>query len=400
MFHTTPTGHPESWRKLGFTEELWDAPEFLRLGQQSAQLRMKSVFLEPGVSVPFKRAVLPGAEALPVLHPFSSGLVPLDVALPTLVHSDYLLVLQGNTVVVDIPGPGITKDTPHLVHSVSKTLTSLTIDKAVSDGALTLGDTVTRWLPELADTGWSEVTIQNLLDMSSGFHTDEHYDSPTSDYWSYTKAVGYYGTPLEEKSALGFVQGHFTTLVDRPGTVFNYSSPQANLVPLIAGRAMSQDPAVLIETGIYSRLGATHKAQYNTDTLGHPLSEGQLSLTVDDLAKWAFPFANGGLSLTGEQIVSPQWIETLFSPDSRLQQIFTVSDFGNFFPGGQYHNQAWLIDSEDTTLAMLGIHGQFVLIHPASKLMAIGLSSYPAQATPALVRGILAVWQALKAAFA
>lgn len=361
---------------------------------------MKSVFLEPGESAPLKRAVLPGAEALPVVDPFSSGLVPLGVALPTLLHSDYLLVLQGETVVVDIPGPGFTKNTTHLVHSVSKTLTSLTIDKAVSGGLLALSDSVTQWLPELANTGWSEVTIQNLLDMSSGFPTDEHYDNPTSDYWSYTRAVGYYGTPLEEKSALGFVQGHFTALTGTPGTVFNYSSPQANLLPLIAGRASSQDPAVLIETEIYSRLGASHKAQYNTDTLGHPLSEGQLSLTIEDLAKWALPFAHGGVSLTGEQIVSPQWLETLFTPDPRLQQIFAVSDYGNLFPGGQYHNQAWLIDSEDTTLAMLGIHGQFVLIHPESKLMAIGLSSYPAQATPALVRGILAVWQALKAAFA
>ncbi len=388
-------------KDFGYSDATWDRPAFLSVGQTTATSRMPTAVLEPGdlrLSLPLGDPLdVKGMAFHDVLfdRPMSA-----DDFLNRRLFNDGLLVLHRGAVRHESYRNGFTADDHHLCHSVTKTLTTMMVGIAIDEGFLDVAMPIVTYVPELRELpAWESVTLQHVLDMAAGISSDEHYHKPDSMYWRYAYGVGYYGSdpshPSHNLGALGFILRELTTTEAPPGFRFNYASYLTNLLPL-ALQNVYQRPAVeLYEEYLFNHIGAEAPCLLNVDAYGCPIVEGQISLTLRDLARWAGLYANGGRSLAGEQVVPNEWIEeTITSSPARLAA-FARGDSAKDFPGGQYHNKTWVLDADRRRFAMLGIHGQFAYFDLPAELMIVGFGSFPEQVAPLMGNSLHQLWTAL-----
>jgi CubicO group peptidase (beta-lactamase class C family) len=88
-----------------------------------------------------------------------------------------LLILHGDQILHEGYGLGAGPETLLMSMSVGKSFTSTLIGLARADGKIAgFDDPVTRYLPELAGTGYDGVAIRHVLEMSSGLDFNETYE--------------------------------------------------------------------------------------------------------------------------------------------------------------------------------------------------------------------------------
>jgi CubicO group peptidase (beta-lactamase class C family) len=393
-----PNGTSTVDNEFGYSDTTWDRPAFLSVGQTSAASRMPTAVLEPGD----RRLSFPMGDPLDLQDVAFHDVLfdrPMlaDDFLNRRLFNDGLLVLHRGAVRHESYRNGFTAGDHHLCHSVTKTLTTMMVGIAVDHGLFDVAMPIATYVPELRELpAWAPVTLQHVLDMATGITSDEHYEKPDSMYWRYAYGVGYYGSdpshPSHGLGALGFILRELTTTDTPPGFRFNYASYLTNLLPM-ALQNVYQRPAVeLYEEYLFGRIGAEGRCLLNVDPKGCPIVEGQISLTLRDLARWAGLYVNGGRNLSGEQVVPNAWIEeTIASSPSRLAA-FARGDSANDFPGGQYHNKTWVVDADQRRFAMLGIHGQFAYFDLPAELMIVGFGSFPEQVAPLMGQSLHQLW--------
>ena len=186
---------------------------------------------------------------------------------------------------------------------------------------------------------------------------------------------------------------------EEPGARFNYASPITNALGLLAEAVYEKSVATLLEEKIYQRIGAEPEAWLNLDPSGVAVTEGQLSLTLRDFARWASLFLNQGRNLAGEQVAPAEFIADISRPREELRAAWRGGDYVDLAPHGQYRNQTYVLDAECRQLAMLGIHGQFTLIDLDLDLLIVGYGSHPAQADQVLTEALLSFWETMRGQF-
>lgn len=395
--YTTPTGSPARLADVGYTDSTWDAPWNLARGQLTTAERMPSAVLDPGVAVSgWPRGPRLDLTELQVSDPLTERDVSLADLLRDRLRNEGFLVVHDGRVVAESYVNGLRHDDIHVVHSCSKTLTTMMVGIAVGEGRLDLSAPVDDLVAELAAIpAWQGVTLQHVLDMATGLDTEEHYEDADSMYWRYAQAAGYYGGDPDAAGVLGFAQTELTRRVVEPGTVFNYASYLTNLVPAALEGVYGIPAVELYEERIFRHLGAERPAIVNLDRFSRPVVEGQVNLTLRDFARWAWLYANDGRGLDGSPLVPSSWVDEAFRSDPRRRDAFGRSEYADLMPGAEYHNQAWLLDPRQGLLAMLGIHGQFAFVDPHRRPMMVGLSAFPDQANALMTRLLLTAWDAV-----
>lgn len=394
--HWADTTAPSATQSaLGFAGNNWDMPQFLALGHTTTTQRMRTAVMSP----PSRSMLLPEASGLPVddlvvQDPLLERPVPLSVLLERRLQCDGLLVFHGAGVRHESYRGGFTASDVHLLHSCSKTLTTMMIGIAAAEGRLQLDAPVCSFVPELPEA-WADVTVQHALDMASGIHSEEHYDDADGMYWRYAPAVGYYGDTGAGEGTLAFLTNNLTQRVAAPGTVFNYASYVTNLLPILLERVYDEHPVALYERALFQRIGAEHQGYVNCDCEDRPIVEGQVSLSLRDFARWALLYLHQGRNLEGRQIVPQAWVQESFTASAANRAAFARGEQAELFPGGGYHNQLWLPEPDRGIGAMLGIHGQFAYFDLPRELLIVGVSSYPTQLDALMTQCLTTLWRAI-----
>jgi CubicO group peptidase (beta-lactamase class C family) len=395
----TPEGAGADRADIGFHQANWDEPQFLARGQQAPEERMYTAILEPSgppASLPAGRAL--ELDSRTVEDPLLGRPIALAILLERRLFNDGLLVVHDGAVRYEAYRNGFTAGDRHLLHSVSKTLTSMMIGIAVAEGRIDVDAEVRSYLPALVAPAWDGVTVQHVLDMATGIRTDEHYEQRDSMYWRYADIVGYYGGAPDDAGVLSFVVDHLVERQCPPGELFNYASYNSNLLPLCLEAVYGVPAVELYERHLFRRVGAEGEGALNCDSRGIPIVEGQLNLTLRDLTRWALLYLDGGRNLAGERVVPEAWITDTVSAAPHRRAAFERSESAEMFPQAEYHNQLWNLDVANGQSAMLGIHGQFVFLDRPRRLMIAGVSSYPTQLHPLLARSMQAVWATVQQA--
>jgi CubicO group peptidase (beta-lactamase class C family) len=394
-----PTGTPDALTALGYDGTTWDAPANLPRGQLTTAERMPSAELDPGPGGP---APIPAGEAFDLesvdfTDPLTGRSMRGDQFLDRRLHTDALAVLRDGRLVYETYRDGMTPDDRHVVHSCTKTLTTMMVGIAVGDGLLDICSPVSAYVPELAELpAWDGVTLQHVLDMASGIDCDEHYELRDSMFGRYAEAVGYYTRPdVAGDGARAFLLRELVRRREEPGTRFNYASYLTNLLPMSLEQVYGRSSVELYEERIYARLGAERPALLNLDPTGLPIVEGQLNLTLRDFVRWGHLLLDCGRTLSGDQVVPQDWIAEAFRPDPQRAQAFRAGDYGDVMVGAEYHNQVWLLEP-GRTASMLGIHGQFCWVEPETRTMVVGLASFPDQVHPQLSASMRELWRVVR----
>jgi len=112
-------------------------------------------------------------------------------------HVAGVMVVQDGRVRLQRYGLGATPDTRWTSFSVAKSFTSTLVGAALRDGSIhSLDDKVIRYIPELAAGAYRDVTVRQLLTMTSGVRWNEDYVDPRSDVAMMYEGARRPGVPL------------------------------------------------------------------------------------------------------------------------------------------------------------------------------------------------------------
>jgi CubicO group peptidase (beta-lactamase class C family) len=292
--------------------------------------------------------------------------------------TDGFLVAHRGRIIAEQYFNGMTPDTPHLLMSVSKSVTSTIVGVLAGRGVLDPDGPVTDIVPELASTSFSGATVRQLLDMRAGTRFDENYADPNSDVAAYERIYLWRplnGEPLAADDALGY----FGTLVnDGPhGGPFRYRSILTDVLAWVIERAAGERLHELISRELWQPMGAEFDADITVDGRGNPLADGGISATLRDLGRFGQLFLDQG-RVGRRQIVPAGWIDDTVrgAPDGAAAFVAGDNPSG-YLPGSHYRNCWWVRDPALPFFHASGINGQHVFVHVPSRTVVVKLSTWP-----------------------
>ena len=290
-------------------------------------------------------------------------------------NTDGLLVLHKGKIVVEDYFGSMTEDTLHLAQSVSKSVVGTLVGIYLDRGQLDLSDPVREHVPELAQSGYADATVHNLLNMQTGVRFNEDYTDPDAEFALLDMAAGWKKRITGEEP-----ETIYDLLVsianDRNhGDYFQYRSIDTDVLAWICERVGGARLAELISQEIWSRIGAEKDASFTVDQAGTSLADGGFNATLRDFGRFGQMHLDKG-SFNGQQIVSESWINNCRTGDPDKFKVL-YSEFAEFYPRAAYANQWWVVDTERHIYSARGVFGQMICIVPESELVVVKLSSWP-----------------------
>ncbi len=293
----------------------------------------------------------------------------------TRTYADGFLVLHGERIVCERYWNGMTPATPHLLQSVSKSMTGALAGALSGLGRLGPERLAEEYVPELAGTSFAGATLRQVLDMTAGTKFSEDYDDPGSDVRRYESAAGWRSpAPGDEPDLFNYM----LTLHNHRehGGVFEYRSILTDLLGWIVERAGGARFAPLMSDLVWSRLGAEHDARITVDRHGNPMADGGMCVTLRDLGRFGLMYLRRGV-WNGAQIVPAAWVEDTRYADDECRAGFARSESAPRYPRGHYRNQWWVPDGPGGILLASGIYGQYVYLDVGADVVVVKLSTLP-----------------------
>ena len=234
--------------------------------------------------------------------------------------------------------------------SVAKSFTSTLVGAAIKDGFIkSLDDKVSQYIPDLKGSAYDDVSVAQLLTMSSGVRWNEDYEDPKSDVASFNNAEPEKGMDATVSYMRKLPRAH------PPGTVWHYNTGETNLIGVLVSSAVKKPLSQYLEEKIWKPAGMEAKATWLLGKTGHEIAGCCIQAATRDFARMGlFVLANGNAG--GQQIVPPDW----FAAAAHKQK-----DIGA--PGRGYGYQWWTYD--DGSVAAQGIFGQGIFIDPKRRLV-------------------------------
>lgn len=292
-------------------------------------------------------------------------------------QTDGFLVLHRGHVVAEHYFNGMRPDTPHLLMSVSKSVTAAVAGRLASRGLLDMDALVTDIVPELHGTSFVGATVQQLLDMRTGTHFDENYDDPEADVRVYEQV--YLWRPRVDADLPPDALEYFATLRnDGPhGGPFRYRSILIDVLAWVLERAGGSRFHQLVSSEIWAPMGAEFSAEVTVDGHGNAMADGGISASLRDLGRFGLLYLPA--EVPGRPDVVPEsWVEDTIrgAPDGATA--FTAGDATpGFPPGAHYRNGWWVANPALPFLYGSGIYGQNVFVHGPSETVVVKLSTWP-----------------------
>jgi CubicO group peptidase (beta-lactamase class C family) len=275
------------------------------------------------------------------------------------------LIIKDDAILYERYFEGYNESTPIQAFSMSKSLLSILIGRAVDDGYFTVDQPVTDFVPELAANGFDRVTIEDLLQMASG---SNYRQGGFDDYNPFSLHPRFEYSPRLEQEII-------TTLkvIDEPGSEFIYKSGDTALLSLVLRRALKDRTITdYMQETMWTPLGMEYDGFYTIDHDGTDALEKTwccLAATARDFAKFGRLMLNKG-NWDGTQILSRAWVEKSTQIDP-----FEERDFGRFasIPGFRGYQYQWWLASEDDAFFGDGKLGQLLYMNPREQIIIVRL---------------------------
>ena len=239
--------------------------------------------------------------------------------------------------------------------SVAKSFTSTLVGAAIKDGFISsLNDSIVKYIPGLKGSVYEQVSVEQLLTMSSGVAWNEDYQDPNSDVAKFNLHVADDGLSNLVSYMSRLTRAH------APGTTWNYSTGETNLIGILVGNAVKRPLADYLTEKIWQPLGMQQDASWLLSSDGVEISGCCIQAATRDFARFG-QFILEGAKVNGESIVPNDWISKATTARMPIGQV-----------GRGYGYQWWTFD--DGAYTAYGIFGQSIFIDP-DKNLVIALNS-------------------------
>lgn len=286
-------------------------------------------------------------------------------------YTDGFIVLHRGTIVHEQYENGQRPSTPHIMFSVTKSLTGTLMLQLFEEGKVDPAETVASYIPELANSAYGDATIQQVMDMTNSIAYDETYDDPDSDIAGFIAAF----YPLGEG-----IYANLASLKDKAhgfehGEAFHYVTPDPEVLGWIIRRITGMNLADALDERIWSKLGTEFPANYWLDSFGVEMAGGGFSTTLRDAARFGQMVLDDGVA-NGVRVLSPAIAKRIKTPGNQPQFNRYYQDDWYRDIAEDYHDQWWSYTGVNAVVA-LGIHGQFIYINSDSDVVIVKQSSDP-----------------------
>jgi CubicO group peptidase (beta-lactamase class C family) len=265
-----------------------------------------------------------------------------------------VLVIKDGKIVLERYGLGRTDKDRWTSFSVAKSVTATLIGAAIKDGKITsLDDKVTHYIPEMKGSAYDDVTVRQLITMTSGVKWNESYTDPNSD-------VAKVGLSILEPGVNPVVS--YMRRLPReaaPGTHFVYKTGETDLAGILLSNAVGKPLADYLSDKLWRPYGMEQDGIWVEDVAGHERGGCCISMTLRDYGRIGQFMLDHGV-IDGHEVVSAGWTE-----DATSQHV-SEPPYGYFWwiiPGGY--------EAE-------GIFGQTLSVFPKEHLIVVINSAWPA----------------------
>ena len=181
------------------------------------------------------------------------------------------------------------------IYSHTKSYMATAVGMALAEGRLTLEDRLADYFPEYVpedpDPRLLQITLRDLLTMSSGFgHAylmgeDRRKGVGFPDYLTYMMHL-----PMEQT----------------PGTAFEYSTADSILAGRMVEKAVGENLAAYLYPRLFRKLEQGWP-QWENDPMGHPIGGGGMYMRLTDMMKLGQLYLADG-KWKGERLLDSRWV--------------------------------------------------------------------------------------------
>ena len=272
-----------------------------------------------------------------------------NVAFLNSTESEAFLVFKNDTLVSEWYGNYGSDSTHWNSFSMAKSVISLLIGCAIEDGKISsLQDPISKYIP------WSgnDVTLEQLLHMSSGIPFGESYSSP----FGYM-AKAYYHSDLKAITAPFKVE-------QTPGSYWSYEGGNTVLLGMALEAATQKKISNYFEEKIWTKIGAASPAYWNLDTEnGFEKPFTGVYATAKDFGMLGQCILHHG-KVNGEEIIDSTYLAQSFEP-------WTIQDGKNSVC--DWYGLHWWMGEVDGVKfkSARGMRGQYIVIIPEKNMVVV-----------------------------
>jgi CubicO group peptidase (beta-lactamase class C family) len=243
------------------------------------------------------------------------------------------------------------KELKHVMFSVSKSFTSIGVGIAITENKLKLSDRVISFfpksLPDTLSTYMKEMTVEDLLKMSTGMNTDPLFSARGSSDWP----KAFMSSPVENK----------------PGTVFKYNNMATFMLSAIVQKATGEKLLDYMRPRLFEPLGIKNFTWDETPE-GYTFGAIGLKIQSEDMAKFGQMLLQKG-KWNGNQIVPQSWVEKATSLQimSSAPENKTPKELNDWEQG--YGYQFWR--GRNNSYRADGLGGQFIIVLPEKDAVVV-----------------------------
>ena len=298
-----------------------------------------------------KARVVPAGDTPLPLPPGPPLKLPIDVdAYMASQRGAALLVLHDGKVRLERYGLDFDAAGRWTSFSVAKSITSTLVGAALRDGFIrSMDDKVSDYVPDMKGSAYDDVSIRQLLTMTSGVRWNEDYADPNSD-------VARFNNHKPEDGVDALVSYMRRLPRDVPaGTRWLYSTGETNLVGIVLGAAIGKPLSEYLSEKIWKPAGMEQQATWILSRSGKEISGCCIQAATRDFARFGLFILNGARA-DGQSIVPDGWLAEA-----------TTERTGIGVPERGYGYQWWTW--ADGSFTARGIFGQGIFIDPKRKLV-------------------------------
>jgi CubicO group peptidase (beta-lactamase class C family) len=246
--------------------------------------------------------------------------------------------------------------------SVAKSITSTLVGAALRDGHIrSMDDKVSDYIVAMKGSAYDDVSIRQLLTMTSGIRWNEDYADPQSDVARFNNHE-----PEDGVEALVSYLRRLPREVP-PGTRWLYSTGETNLVGILVSEATKKPLSAYLSEKVWVPAGMEQQATWILSRSGREISGCCIQAATRDFARFGL-FILAGASVDGKSIVPDGWLA-----DATTERV------GIGKPGRGYGYQWWTY--EDGSFAARGIFGQGIFIDPKRRIVIASNANWAGGAT-------------------
>jgi CubicO group peptidase (beta-lactamase class C family) len=266
---------------------------------------------------------------------------------------DSLLLVRHGRIVLDAYYAPYTPDIPHRINSATKAVVGTLVAITQKEGLLDSFDHPV--LDFFADRNVANlderkkaITVQNLLDMTSGINWQEPLEGRPDSMIEMTRQQDWTKFVLDRPMA------------NAPGEIFNYNSGGTHVLSALVTKLTGMSTHDYAKARLFGPLGIG-VSDWWRDPQGTSIGGFGLALLPRDMAKIGYLYLRNG-QWENKALLSPAWIDKVNHATVNMNMPRS--------PGLRYSNLFWALPGRQVYMAD-GYHCQLIMVLPRLDIVAV-----------------------------